>query len=756
MATQEVAKDKYICTEDQTLEAIHVIASGSVSICFQGREITLKKGDVVGLLDIAFDTHSFNYKTAEDSSFISFPRKSADDFASLIKQNPEVGKMIYNSSIYQVAQIFSVYEKSVSDSEAIYDKVKALYEAYIDICAHNNIIPKSLPAMEALAKPSLEERVPIWIVNYYKALRDFPQELKISLYARSAFLSGIVLKASTDVRELSDKIAYIIDTLNTNASVIMNESGLDLFDLYSLLLLRLKSDTHDYEIVKRTLNEMVELVEINGYVGSELIRSRVTELRSKLSAKKEESDTLVNGSEEMDADLQNATDIILEYSNVEDETIVKFKTLLTKYKSMPDKSSYDDNSRRLRQEITSLFYHIYSESFIMSTRDKEVPTVLKMFFNFGFVDAELAGMSNARYLYNLAQTFNGDPENGVYTAYEWLKAIYRKEKEPSRNEFDVDYMESLHERRKQGQIDAEQERMLAEDSGERVLFELTNLFPSVNKVTYGRLTTFCPLMSEHDMIKSLDDCIVTPEAVLDAYSKLESVDYGAFYRESVYSNDSIGISKEAMYIRVLPDIILMPNIGTRGVMWQEIEGKKRSTPSRYAVSVFHLEDLSTTLLRLVGEYRWEMCKRIQGGRWNDVSEKSLTSEYFDYIQFYKKNNELSPDAKEKIRQGLIKAKNSFKEMFVRDYITWVMFEGAGSPRLNKLSRAIFCTYCPFPYELRQKVGANPLFKSLLEKYEIKLSQKLHHFDNVIQKISAAGTEIPEELIKSRNYIIGKV
>lgn len=56
----------------------------------------------------------------------------------------------------------------------------------------------------------------------------------------------------------------------------------------------------------------------------------------------------------------------------------------------------------------------------------------------------------------------------------------------------------------------------------------------------------------------------------------------------------------------------------------------------------------------------------------------LTSEYFDYVQFYRKNSELSTDAKEKIKTALTKARNSFKEMFVNDYIIWVVYEGKGS------------------------------------------------------------------------------
>ena len=39
-------------------------------------------------------------------------------------------------------------------------------------------------------------------------------------------------------------------------------------------------------------------------------------------------------------------------------------------------------------------------------------------------------------------------------------------------------------------------------------------------------------------------------------------------------------------------------------------------------------------------------------RWNDITEPSLTSEYCDYIQFYRKNHDLSAEAKEKIKNAL--------------------------------------------------------------------------------------------------------
>ncbi len=756
MAAQEVAKDKIICTEGQSLDAIHIIVSGSVKAHFSGGDFILKKGDVVGLCDLAYDSHFFTYSTLENSSFVSFPIKDKTSIGNIVKLNPEVAKMMYTSMINQVALILSAYMRSSEKCSSLYERIRGMYEAYSDICAHNNIISRTLPALEDFSKVEPEGTVPDWIIGYYSCMREFPQELRLSLSARIPFLTGMLIKASSDIHSTFSAMETMQDYISDNSKILLQESGLDIFDLYSTLFLRLKQGTPDSETLKSSLDELIDYLETCNDISHELLKTRVSEFRSKLSGIlsnkiSSEGKAVVSNNE-----LTNALDIILEYAGVDEETANGFKICISKYKKLSDKASSDDVARKLRQEITAYFYAIYTEAFKVSVKDVALSRVLKMFFNFGFVDAELAGIENANYLYNIADDFRGDSDNGVYTAYEWLTAIYNKEKEPSRNEFDTDYLQYLHEQKVQGKIDDAGEKTLAKDPGERVLFELTNMFPTVNKMTYGRLSSFCPVLCEADVIKPLDTCMVTVDGILESYRKLEAIDYGAFYRETIYTNDACGISKEVINVRITPDIILMPNIGTRGVMWQEVEGKKRTTPARYIMSVFHLDDLPTTITRLTGEYRWEMCKRVQGGRWNDVSDRSLTSEYFDYVQFYRKNSELSSDAKEKVKTSLMKAKNSFKEMFVRDYIVWVLYEGTGSPRLNKVARAILCTYCPFPKDLRQRIGANPMFKDLLERYEIKLTQKLHHYDNVIQKLKGANQPVPDELMDNRDFLEGKI
>ena len=756
MAAQEVAKGKIICTEGQPLDAIHIIVAGSVKAHFSGGDIILKKGDIVGLCDVGSDSHFFTYTTLETSSFVSFPIKGKATVAAIAKANPEVGKMMLSSIINQVSLIFAAYRTATDACTGLYEKIKSLYSDYSDLCAQNNIISRSLPGISELAPVELEDVPEDWVLPYYISMKEFPPELRIALSARVAFLNGFINKAVADVHTVFTPLSEMEDYCVETSKLLLQESGLDLFDLYTSLLFKLKQGTPAAEKVKSIVDEIVTFARRGGHVDASVVDTKYNEFSAKYAGLNDVSSSSEDASAPASQELTNATDIILDYSDIDEEDKNHFKTLLNHYKKLTDKASTEDSARKLRLDLTKAFYQVYSEAFKRAVLEIKVPKIMLMFFNFGFVDAELAGMENANYLYKIAEDFRGEPYKGVYTAYEWLSSIYRMTKEPCRNEFDADFQAALHEQKIQGKITDAQEKAMFKDPEERLMFELNNMFPMVNKVTYGRLSSFCPVLSESDIIKPLQSCMVTVEAIEESYKKLEAIDYGAFYRETIYTNDKCGITREMINVRVLPDIILMPNVGTRGVMWQEIEGKKRTTPSRFMISVFHVEDLPTTIVRLVGEYRWEMCKRVQGARWNDVTERSLTSEYFDYIQFYKKNNELSADAKEKIKNSLTKAKNSFKEMFVRDYITWVMFEGAGSPRLNKLVRGIMVTYCPFPLSLRQKIVANPMFKDFIERYEIKTAQKLHHYDNVIQKLNASGQTVPEELTLNRKFIEGTI
>ncbi len=49
------------------------------------------------------------------------------------------------------------------------------------------------------------------------------------------------------------------------------------------------------------------------------------------------------------------------------------------------------------------------------------------------------------------------------------------------------------------------------DSRQKVQFEIHNMFTSGNRVTYGRVTTFCPVLMEEDFINTVEKMAVTAE-----------------------------------------------------------------------------------------------------------------------------------------------------------------------------------------------------------------------------------------------------
>lgn len=749
MAVKDFPAKTPLVQSGQNLTALHVITKGSVRVTYPGGEFYLSKGDVVGVCELFFGSYFLSYQTEEASSFASYPCSPAQ-VSSFMRTNPDMANFIISSLFKQFQEILDQYELCHFDCDNFYHYLMDSYEDYKSFCTKHGLAARELPAMETLTQLVLEEDVESWLDGYYSQLRKMVTE-KPAKDQNPDFLTGLILKADQDIFQVISVCRVLYDYKAEITNLLMNENHLDFFDLYASILYKLGPNAAESTTLIATLSTMMIQLESQPSINKDMYRQRVEEYREKLNNLSNHTGDEDTRPDEV-PDITDSMNTILAYSGVSAETAVNFRAAVDKYAKMSDKNGSDDAARKLRLTITKLFYQIYEAAFLKSLKDDSIPKVVKMFFNFGYVDENLAGLENASYLYSIVDKIPTDPKRKVYTIYEWLKAIYNGEKVPSRNEFDADFIAYLHELKMTGKISAAEEISMQNDREKQVLYELNNMFPTVNKITFGRIINFCPIFSEHNILKDLDGSIVSADKVEASFNMIRSLDFSAYYRDIIYTNPALGIGKESISVEVLPDLILMPNVGIRGVAWQEIEGRKRTTPARMMVSIFQMEDLTSILVRLTGDFRWEMCKRVQGARWNDVSEASLTSEYFDYIQFYKKNRDLSADAKDKIKLSMQKAKNSFKEMFIRDYVSWILYEGAGSPRLNKISRSILFSYCPFAKEVRIKLKANPLYKDMMDRYDIKLNQKIHHYNNMFQKLKNTGTQIPEELQNQRDYL----
>lgn len=761
MVTKEILQGEAIFESGQKIDALYLIIKGSVSVSHPGGRHVLHSGDVAGVGEIDCDEAYMEYRAEEKTATIAYPFHK-EKFYQIFEESRDSVRYFQSSSLRQFSAVMGQYKLLKVESASLYDYVVSSYEDYERLCEEYHISPGLPTGYEELAGLALEEDVPSWIEGYYNAL-----ELMMAAWdsdkTNNDFVCGFLFRASQDIHHLVLLCRQIQEYKEDVCKILMNEKGLDLLELllslYGKAILKDGLEGDKVSAIRRTVNDILMQLESQGLGNTdtylkrkENVEKRLFELESRCTRTDSDTDTENKEDELINTQLKGSLDKILSYAECEGKLEASFRKNIEKYKNTINKNGTEDKERELRRQITKEFYQVYTAAFMKSIHDKEIPKVVKMLFHFGYVDEELAGMQNAVYLYQIADQLPTSPKEGVYSFYEWLIAVYEGRKEPCRNEFDLDYAAYLHEEKRMGNISKEQEKELLKDAAGKVKYELENVFPSVNKMTFGRISTFCPVFSEHNVMKDLSTTLVSKDMVKKILNGIREKDYKAYYRETLFTNPEQGVVKEFINVEVLPDIILMPNVGTRGAMWQEIEGKRRNTPARMMSSIFQMEDMALIMIRLTGEFRWEMCKRIQGGRWNDVSERSLTSEYFDYIQFYRKNPDLSPDAKDKIRTDMGRAKNSFKEMFIMDYVLWVLYESNGAPRLNKVARNIMLTYCTFPLNIREKLKANPMYRELLERYDFHMEQKRHRMDNLCQKLTASGKSIPGEIEKEKQFL----
>lgn len=745
MANTTLAGGRTFIRAGKPFTSLYRILEGTVSAFRQGEEFLLHTGDIIGICELGMSAHIFSYKTMDNCVLESNSCCSFEDFTGLL-QDTGFAQACLRSSFTQAQSLYEHYFQAMNEASSLYHTCMEDENEYLMFCKKYRISPKPIPAMDTLAPFSETEPPADWEPEYYRGFQRILQHQTAAILEEPDVLTGLLWQNSRECKRILTLSGPLNDYLCRLHALYFSGEQPDFFTLFSSLLFEGGLHSEDAPAIQQILTEIVLRSENSLYCDRNVLHRKTLEYQNRLASSSKSPSVL----EEV-PDFSGSLQKILSFSSLSEELQDTFTEKIRIFCGLKDRFAGDDNTILLRKEITDLFYQLYESIVLNSLECGTLPEVVQMFLYFGYVDETLAGLENAGILYHSGKLLSNNKRSGFYTLYDWLLAIYRGEKEPSRNTFDEDYSDCLHAQKINGKITEREEKQFLNDHKQKLLFELHNMFPNVNKMTFGRISTYCPVFSDQNLFKSPDSALVTFDAAYHILDRTVKADFQAFYRETVYQNEACGISKEYIHVEYLPDIILMPCAGTRSVMWQEIEGKKRTTPARFMLPVFQMEDLTTSLLHAVGAYRWEMCKRIQGGRWNDVTERSLTSEYFDYLQFYKKNLDLTSEAKEKVKSSLIKCKNSFKEMFVQDYMTWVLYESTGSPRLNKAARTIFMSHCPFGAAIRNELAANPIYKELVERYELKNRQKLHRMDNFITKIQNTGKEVPEPIREEYHF-----
>ncbi len=744
----KIQKGKRIAKRKDIVKEWYLIQSGSVIQKLGLAEVTLGPNAIIGILER--DWFICDYIAGEDTAIAAIPCGNADDLKNILAANERYRIVFLRTAIEQRHRIFVLYSQIYKRMSQFHAFVQTVYNDYKSFCGNYQLDEQPFPQMDYFNRLEMKHKAEAWEVNNSTSLIKNVLKDYIQMMVRDDSLCvGVIMEASAQMHRAMLGIGEMVTYLSDRKEILLAESENDIFHLYFDLAIRAGKRHLDIAPVRQELTFLSEFIRKIQIYEPALIRTRIKQY--------EEYDfenvASAQLSKKVDVLTEDCLKHILEFAQTEPDESAAFLAQVESYRSLPDMTSTDAAAYKIRKQIAPLFYNIYFKVFMQAVEDEDAASpIIEMFLNFGFMDTKLAGEENTKALYDLTGRLRQFKSERVYTIFTWLKSIYFGRNEPSKNEFELDYPAYLLEQKKNGDLNEEQVKKMQNDQKEKVRFEIQNMFNSANRITYGKITTFCPILCEFDLINTIDKMAVTVERLEDELNKIRKIDFSAFYREVNFTNAANDIlSHELLMSEVLPDIILMPNAGTRAMMWQETADKRRDTRARFLFPIFTAANLEEMMIETVGRYRWEMCRKIQGVRWNDIREKSLTSEYCDYLQFYRKNRDLSADAKDKLKTAIQRAKNNYREVFVKDYQSWINYESKGSFRLNKVAREILIVYCPFAKDIRTALKVNPMYQLSIPKFERDNAKKAQRLTALYEKYQKAGGEITEELQQNLLY-----
>jgi hypothetical protein len=710
---------------------------------------------------------------SEDCSLYHYPVLTSNQVWSLVDSQKDYGTYILNSicilisnsvGTLQKIKMFNESLRSVTNNLSFFFwEVKSRYDLEMNpkagfICGLkeeyeasskeiNSIVPLFDPiALEQTsAAHTDDESDPAAVkeglkANYYSHICAINQDTKKSFFNSDVFITAY------NCRDAAECLASLINQLKAEFSKtedyisrLYTDKGECLFSLFARALSETASRHRDITPVLQALDYIVVRMGSavsyfnNEYrhkldVDTDYMECALSNLRNSVDKASDSAGISGEGFRSKasldDGSLAGLTDgiipdelkgslyKILDYAAIPAQNAEIFLNGIKAFKNLPDKDSTDEYARSVRSSVVPAFFEIYEAVSKKMFRQNDNSRLLNMFINFGYMDEELLTAEQILTLYRLAGKEGSTGKYPVYTMKDWLFNIYGKKADPSINEFGRDYFDVFRDMKKSFKVADEDKRVYENDVDGRLSFEIKNMIKVNHRICHGQTSLYFPVLHKEMITRDLDTWQVTSSKIEQSLDEVLKIDFSAFCREVNYNNPDIGIEKELIMKEVYPDIILMPIFGSRPVMWQEIAGRNRSSPGRFLIPAFSGEDLNDMMIRLVAYFRWELCRTMMGGAWNDVTQSSLTSDYTDYIQFYKKNKDLSDEARERVKAQIAKYNNRTREIFHSDYELWINNEAKGNIRLNKVARGILYRHCPFNSEIREMLEKQPMYADI--------------------------------------------
>ncbi|WP_167957158.1 cyclic nucleotide-binding domain-containing protein [Anaerosporobacter faecicola] len=763
----QLVKGTEIYGEHEALSTICLVLKGRVLIQNDGSRTVVGSGSFIGITDLYAGRMISNYIAYEDVVLYPFEVKDSSRIKDILATNKDYAGLLIAGVSRSLVDMQKTYVEFDLAVQHLYKFLNNAYNEFKVLSTKVGYRVSPIDSLETLEPFPAEVLRNHANIEYYKTLSKVPIDIQKAFFSCGEELTKHhVNEIAKDyilyMTEATERAVYISQLLE----YMISESSESLF--YQAINVAI--DVHKFGRKNDNLDAMVDqlIEEINkaekllstktGRVVS-INREKMEKLYSILltgTAAEIEKNEEKEEHEQVDQtmvlnELHDSMKKILDYSGISVEEAMDMKKYVIAFRNLSDKFDSSDEARSIRRGISKMFYPIYQAVFLRAYQEKNTDKVIDLFLRYGFLDETLLSKEQLVELYSLGNQVEESIPCKVYNIRDWLIEIYEGRREPSKSEFDLDYIESVREMKKSVHMSQAEEKALLADQSKKLNYEIINMFQCNNRLVNGQVSFFVPILHQELFIKSLRDTFVTAAKVNYEINQLRDIDYSVFYRETLYYDHEKNIEKEYIQKEVFPEIILLPTAGINGVMWQEITGKKRDTSGRFLLPCFAEVDIQDMLVKVLGRFHWELCRSIQGTAWNNIKYKSLTSEYVDYIQFYRKNRDLSPETKERIKLQIQKGKNNSREIFVIDYVNWIKNESKGAIRLNKYVRELLAMYCPFNKKIRDRLMAQPLFAEAMNRFNREHAKKIHEIELRYKALEKEKIDLTEELIATRDF-----
>ena len=755
-----LARGTKLFKKGERISFIGMVVKGSIGIWNEGIKRTAKNGQMIALTDIFADEYIGDYITEEDTIFYAFPAFDAESLERFLNSNFDYRGIVVHSMELELADYLEERENLLNKAMDFYRHLRKHYELAIKEGMTEDI-PKEF--LKQLPNNLLDLECGEQKINYYRECAKVSLDVKKQFYYKSDVMALYQAgEISYVIQQIEESCKEIVKFIEEMYGMYFNSEGSGLFDkeVRFAKLMRRNGKFHMEQFMrindtKERIYSMYDMIEKRMKKKLPMDKQYIEDkLASVLNAPMEnryEDEQEKRPVEKPLEVLKGSLQQILNYAGIEEEEKKEITQVINTFVHVSDRLSTQDDVRKLKKQITTYFFKLYKLCLFRWFENENVPLAIKLFLNYGYMDERLLDEEQILFFSDMVTEKPEDLPCKIYRMPEWLKEIYEGRKETSRNSFEQDFRDQLREERRTGKITEKQEREYLNDNARKVEFEVDNMFASNNKIVNGKLSTYAPILYKDQFYGDVERLYVTKRQLSDAIIELEQKDFTIFYREVLYTNPKLKIDRENVMKHVYPDVILAPTYGVACSMWQEITGKKRDTPGRFIFPICSETEIDKLVTKTFGRFHWEYCRCEQGVSWNNIQIKSLTSEYMDYIQYYRKNHDLTEEKREKIKLQIQRARNNSREIFLSDYEMWIYSESKSAMKLNKVSRQILATYCPFNKEIRENLKTNATFAEAMMRQQKNFGEKAHEWELRIRRRENNNLEVPEEFYDTYKY-----